>query len=258
MGKGKDDKKGKKGSKDKVDKKKGRKALKRAHSEAPLSAGAAGAASTTSGTEMGVFETMYNCRAMRRLDTREVPEALLVKLIDAANQAPSGSNMQNARWIVVRDPDVKRQLADLNRAGVEAYIGPQADNPGGLPHQSADKRKRMLDSVMWQMQHMHEIPALIIACLDFGQPVDAAMAARGGGSIWPGVQNLLLAARALGLGAAPTTLALGDREAVSRVLGLPDSMAAYCLIPVGYPLGRFGPVTRKPVGEILRFDRWSS
>lgn len=255
MGKGKDDKKGKKGSKDKGDKKKARKALKQA--QASVSREAAPTASAAAPAEMGVFEAIYNCRAMRRLDTRDVPEALLVKLVDAANQAPSGSNMQNARWLVVRDPDVKRGLADLNRAGVEAYIGPQVDNPGSLPHQSTEKRKRMLDAVLWQMEHMHEIPALVIACLDFGQPVDATMAARGGGSIWPGVQNLLLAARALGLGAAPTTLALGDRDAVARVLNLPDSMVAYCLIPVGYPLGRFGPVTRKPVGDIMRFDRWS-
>ena len=207
--------------------------------------------------EMGLFEAMYNCRAMRRLDTREVPEELLVKLIDAANQAPSGSNMQNARWIVVRDPEVKQKLADLNRVGVEAYVGPQSGRAGSLPHQSADKRQRMLDSVLWQMEHMHEIPALVIACMELGQKVDAVTAARAGGSIWPGIQNLLLAARALGLGAAPTTLGLGDPEAVAEALDLPETMAAYCLIPVGYPLGNFGPVTRKPVAEIMRFDRWS-
>lgn len=211
----------------------------------------------TDNAELGLFEVMYNCRAMRRLDSREVPEALLVRLIDAANQAPSGSNMQNGRWIVARDPDVKRSLADLNRAGVEAYVGPQSGRAGSLPHQSAEKRQRMLESVLWQMEHMHEFPALIVACMDFGEKVDAATAARGGGSIWPGIQNLLLAARALGLGAAPTTLALGDRKAVAEVLDLPESMVAYCLIPVGYPLGRFGPVTRKPVQEIMRFDRWS-
>jgi len=206
--------------------------------------------------EMGIFDVMYNCRAMRRLDSKPVPEELLVKLIDAANQAPSGSNMQGARWIVVRDEEVKNKLAEMNRAAVEAYIGPRVDNPGSLPHQSADKRKRMLESVIWQMDHMHEIPALVIACMDFFQKVDDETAARGGGSIWPGIQNLLLAARALGLGAAPTTLALGDRTRVREVLNLPESMAAYCLIPVGYPLGNFGPVTRKPVEETLRFDRW--
>ncbi|MDZ7686091.1 MAG: nitroreductase family protein [Gammaproteobacteria bacterium] len=145
--------------------------------------------------EMGLFDVMYNCRAMRRLDTTEVPEDLLVKLIDAANQAPSGSNMQNGRWIVARDPEVKKGLAELNREGVEAYIGPQIDNPGSLSHQSEARRKRMLDAVIWQMEHLHEIPALILACLEFGQKVSDEAAQRGGGSIWPGVQNLLLAAR---------------------------------------------------------------
>ena len=148
--------------------------------------------------EMGIFDTLYNCRAMRRLDSREVPEELLVKLVDAANQAPSGSNMQNGRWILVRDPAVKSGLAKLNEEAVKAYVGPHTDRPGALPHQSEEKRRRMLQSVLWQMEHLHEIPALIIACLDLGAPADAATIAGGAGSIWPGVQNLLLAARALG------------------------------------------------------------
>ena len=142
--------------------------------------------------QMGVFDTMYNCRAMRKLDTREVPEDMLRDLISAANQAPSGSNTQGARWIVVRDPAVKQRLADMNRAGVEAYLAPLIDNPGSLSHQSGDKRKRMVDAVVWQKEHMHEIPALIIACMDFGAPATNDMIARGNGSIWPGIQNLLL------------------------------------------------------------------
>ena len=211
----------------------------------------------TTENQMGGFDTMYNCRAMRRLNTKIVPEELLRELISAANQAPSGSNTQGARWIVVRDPQIKQRLADLNRQGVETYLAPLIDNPGSLSHQSGDKRKRMVDAVVWQKEHMHEIPALIVACMDFGAPATNDMIARGNGSIWPGIQNLLLAARALELGAAPTTLALNDRKAVADVLNLPDSMAAYALIPVGYPLGTFGPVTRKPLEEILRFDRWS-
>lgn len=206
---------------------------------------------------MTLFDAMYHCRAMRKLDTREVPEEMLVKLVDAANQAPSGSNMQNGRWLIVRDAQVKQKLADLNRTGVEAYIGPQVEHPGSLSHQSEDKRKRMLNAVIWQMEHMAEIPALIIACLEFGEKVDSDTARGAGGSIWPGIQNLLLAARAMKLGAAPTTLALRNQEAVREALKLPDTMAALCLIPVGYPLGKFGPVSRKPVSEIMRFDTWS-
>ncbi len=208
-------------------------------------------------TEVGLFETMYNCRAMRKLDTKEVPEEHLVKLVSAANQAPSGSNTQGARWIVVRDPETKAQLAAMNKTIVEKYMVRFVDNPGSLSHHPADKRQRMYKAVLWQNEHMDEIPALIIACMDFGDKPTPEMIAGGNGSIWPGIQNLLLAARAMELGAAPTTLALTNPEAVAKVLNLPDSMHAYCLIPVGYPLGKFGPVTRKPIEEILRFDRWS-
>ena len=204
----------------------------------------------------GLFEVLYTCRAMRRLKPDPVPRDLLVKLIDAANQAPSGSNLQNARWIVVTDPEQKAKLAALNKKGVESYISPQANQPTALPHQSADKRQRMLDAVLWQKDHMHELPALIVACYEFPAPVTPAIAAQGSGSVWPGVQNLLLAARALGLGAAPTTLALIDRAAVAEALGLPDNVAAYCLIPVGWPMGKFGPLTRLPVEQTMRWDRW--
>ena len=146
-----------------------------------------------------LFDVMYNCRAMRRLDTKPVPEDLLIKLIDAANQAPSGSNQQRARWIIVRDAEQRKRLAALNKIAVEAYVGPQSGRAGELPHQSAEKRQRMLDSVLWQAEHMQEIPALVIACFEFDGPIEAGQAGRAGGSIWPGVQNLLLAARALGL-----------------------------------------------------------
>ncbi len=207
--------------------------------------------------EMGIFDVMYHCRAMRRLHPTEVPEELLVKLIDAANQAPSGSNRQSARWIVVRDAEQKMKLAELNKKSVDAYIGPQSGRPGELPHQSAEKRQRMLESVIWQAENMQNIPALVIACYEFDEPVSPGEAARAGGSVWPGVQNLLLAARALGLGAAPTTLGLVDRDAAKAVLNLPDNMEAFALIPVGYPMGNFGPVTRLPVEETMRWDKWS-
>lgn len=204
-----------------------------------------------------LFDVMYNCRAMRRLDSKPVPEELLLKLIEAANQAPSGSNMQRARWIIVRDEEQRKRLAALNKTAVEAYVGPQSGRAGALPHQSAEKRQRMLDSVLWQAEHMQEIPALVIACFEFDEPVPAGQAARAGSSLWPGVQNLLLAARALGLGAALTTLGLSDREASREVLGLPDNIEAFGLIPIGYPLGNFGPVTRLPVADTMRWDRWS-
>jgi len=209
--------------------------------------------------QMGIFDVMYSTRAMRRIKPDAVPEELLVKLIDAANQAASGSNQQNGRWIVVRDKSQKEKLAELNRKVFEAYVGPNGQRAGSLPHQSEAKRARMLEAVQWQADHFAEIPALVIACLQVSLPVRDTFAAGAGsgGSIWPGVQNLLLAARALGLAATPTTFAIADRSAARAVLSLPEDILPFCLIPVGYPMGNFGPVARKPTAEIMRWDRWS-
>ena len=202
-------------------------------------------------SHMPLQDAIYNCRAMRRLETREVPKQDLIKLIDAALQAPSGSNTQNARYLVVQDAKIKQQLADLNRKHAEPYIKPSLENP------SSEKQKRMLDAVVWQMDHMHKIPALIVACFEYPEKVDGLGVYRSAGSVWPGIQNILLTARSLGLGAAPTTLALRDQDAVREVLNLPETFAALCLIPIGYPLGKFGPVTRRPIDEVMRFDQWS-
>ncbi|MFT7599020.1 MAG: nitroreductase [Acidimicrobiales bacterium] len=203
-----------------------------------------------------VFEVIYNCRAMRRLDTREVPDELLVKLVEAANQAASGGNQQRGRWIVVRDEQQKRAIADLNHAESAEFVKARIDRDESLPHHDAVTRARMLDAVLYLAEHMHTYPALIVACIDFDErPKDVSASAS---SIWPGVQNLLLAARALGLGAVPTTYAINRRDEFEAILDLPPTMVAHALIPVGFPLGNFGPVKRQPVGEIMRFDRWSS
>jgi nitroreductase len=209
--------------------------------------------------QMGIFDVMYNCRAMRRIKPDVVPEELLIKLIDAAHQAPSGSNVQNGRWIVVRDRAQKEKLGELNRKVFEWYTSASGARPASLPHQSDAKRARMVEAVRWQADHFAEIPAIVIACLQVALPLrDSFSAGAGaGGSIWPGVQNLLLAARALGLAATPTTFAISDRNAAQEVLGLPEDIQPFCVIPVGYPMGNFGPVTRKPVAEVMRWDRWS-
>jgi nitroreductase len=207
--------------------------------------------------EPGIFEVMFTTRAMRRLKPDPVPEELLLKLVDAANQAPSASNMQTARWIIVRDRGQVARIAELNRVAVQRYAV-DGRRPASVPHQDPAARERQRKALLWQARHMHEFPALIVACLEgMGPRPDTFAAGAGaGGSVWPGVQNLLLAARALGLGATPTTLAMSDRAAFRAVLGLPDHVEAICLIPVGWPLGKFGPVTRRPLSEIVHWDRW--
>lgn len=204
--------------------------------------------------EPGIFEVIYNCRAMRRIKPDPVPEELLLKLADAGNHGPTGSNVQNVRWVIVRDAERKRLLAEQNRKHLGAYLA--ADRVEELPHHPKAKRDRMREAVVWQMDHMHEIPALVIACLEFSEAQADPGRAGGGGYVWPAVQNVLLAARGLGLGAAPTTLGLRDRAAIKEILGLPETVEAYCLIPVGYPMGNFGPVTRLPVADTVHWDRW--
>ena len=204
--------------------------------------------------EPGLFEVMYTCRAMRRIKPDPVPEDLLLKLADAGNHGPTGSNVQNVRWVIVRDAERKRLLAEQNRKHLSAYLA--ADRVEELPHHPKAKRDRMREAVVWQMDHMHEIPALVIACLEFSEAQADPARAGGGGYVWPAVQNVLLAARGLGLGAAPTTLGLRDRAAIKEILGLPQTVEAYCLIPVGYPMGNFGPVTRLPVADTVHWDHW--
>jgi nitroreductase len=199
---------------------------------------------------LDLFFAMHNTRAMRRLKPDSVPEDVLMQLIDAANQGPTGSNKQNAHWIIVRDQEQKQKLAELHGVAVDAYI----DSPGS----STPDRVGIVKAVKWQRDHFLEIPALFIPCLSFdATPINTWLAGAGSGaSIFPGVQNLLLAARALGLGATLTTMGLSDRAAAKAVLGLPELVEPYAIIPVGYPTGKFGTVTRRPLEEVTHFDSW--
>jgi nitroreductase len=194
-----------------------------------------------------LFDVMFHCRAMRRIRPDPLPESLILELIEAANQAPTAGNAQPGRWLIVRDPALRATLADFNRKAIDvSYPKPV---PGAK-----------MTAFRWQYLHLQDIPVHLIACVQL-RPGRAATFQHGlaaGGSIWPAVQNLLLAARARELGACPTTLPLGNRDAVRELLALPEDILPVCLVPIGYPKGRFGTVTRRPVREIVRFDRWAA
>ena len=200
--------------------------------------------------EQNLSYVIHHTRAMRRLKSDPVPEKLLLELIDAANQGPTGSNKQNASWIIVRDAEQKKKLGELNRIAVNGYID-------GVDS-SAPERAGIVWAVKWQRDHFDEIPAILIPCLSFDSlPADNWRTGAGaGGSIWPAVQNVLLTARSLGLGAALTTLGLSNRPAAKEVLGLPELVEPFAIIPVGYPTGKFGPVSRRPLDDVVHFDRW--
>jgi nitroreductase len=202
---------------------------------------------------------MYTCRSIRRIKPDPVPQELLVKPIDAASPGASRSNTQHARYIVVRHRGQREKLAELSMNTFRPYIAPNANLAASVPHLSAEKREKLISAVRWQAEHFAEIPAIVIPCVELGAPSPDAFAAgpQTGGSVWPGVQHLLLAARALGLGATPNTFALQDRAAAKTALSLPETIMPLCVNPVGYPLGEIGPLSRRPVAEIMRWDRWS-
>jgi nitroreductase len=203
---------------------------------------------------MPLVEAMETQRAIRRLRPDPVDDALLRRLIELALNAPTGGNLQSWEFVVVRDPRVKARLARQNRIAWRVY---------GAWSRWATRRnakqRRMVDAVQWQADHFEELPVLVVACLHHPHPPFWNFAKSGYyGSIYPAVQNLLLAARAVGLGAALITLPLWSTWAVRRILELPWTVTPCALVPLGWPHGRYGPNHRRPVGDVVSIDRYGN
>jgi nitroreductase len=203
---------------------------------------------------MPLEEAMRTQRAIRRLRPDPVDDALVLRLIELALKAPSGSNQQNWEFVVVKDRAVKEALGRLNRGMFRIY--------GGLGRRMArdqPKMLRILDAVQWQADHFAEVPVVVVACLrGFHAPWPPVVATSYYGSIYPSVQNLLLAARAAGLGAALITMPLWSTFLARRALRLPWSVTPCAVVPLGWPLGKYGPTTRRPVGEVVHVDRYGN
>jgi nitroreductase len=170
-------------------------------------------------------------RAIRAFDTsKEVDDATVEKLLRVATMAPSGGNRQPWRFIVIRDPAVKQPLARI-------YAHVSAAYSGGRPTSN---------TTPWE-----QVPVLIAVCTDNSS---------GGGvieaSIYPAVQNLLLAAHTLGLGSVLTTLWRSRESEVKQLLNLPDTMEIHAILPVGYPDRKYGRGKRRPVAEVAYRDRF--
>lgn len=204
--------------------------------------------------DMPLAEAMMTQRAIRRLKTDPVDDALVLRLIELALKAPTGSNGQNWEFVVVRDRAVKHRLARLNRQSWAIY-----GRLGRIAARKDPAMQRTLKAVQWQADHFEDIPVIVVACLKGGPrfPIPVAQSSYYG-SIYPSVQNLLLAARAAGLGAALITLPLWSTYLARRVLGLPYSVMPCAVIPLGWPKGRYGPTTRRPVGELVHLDRYGN
>ena len=199
-----------------------------------------------------LFETMRTMRAMRRLKPDPVPDALIRQILEAGLCAPNGGNFQKWRFLVVKDPAVKQAVQVLYKRAYDETIGPRYATSAPPPGVSPERYARQHAAVEYLTEHYHEAPVWIVACLEDG----AAPNRMAGASIYPAVQNMLLAIRALGLGSTLTTRhALYATEA-DRAMGLPDGVHSYAILPIGYPMGKFGPVGRTKLEDVVFNERW--
>ena len=201
---------------------------------------------------MPLEEAMRTQRAIRRLKPDPVDDALVLRLIELAQKAPTGSNQQNWEFVVVKDRAVKERLGRLNYGAWRLY-----GTIGRRLARNDPPMQRIIDAVQWQADHFAEIPVIVVACLRGPRMWLPPVAATSYyGSIYPSVQNLLLAARAAGLGAALITLPLWSTFLAKRTLGLPWMVTPCAVVPLGWPRGRYGPTTRRPVGDVVHVDRY--
>ena len=202
---------------------------------------------TESRLSMPLGEAVFSQRAIRRFRPEPIPDSVLQDLLEAAIRAPNGGNFQPWRFLVIRDPELRDQFAPLYR---EAWWAKRRDEgingPEDIPPGKNTRR-----SAMRLAEQIGQAPVIVLLCAT-GRGA-ASMA-----SVIPAAQNLLLAARALGVGGTITTLHPQVEERVHRLLGIPDSaQVVYCL-PLGYPRGSFGPVQRKPLSEVCSYERWGN
>jgi nitroreductase len=219
--------------------------------------------------EIGLFEAIYSARSLRRFKPDPVPDEIITKVLDAAIRAPSGSNEQNWIFVVVKDAERRRKIADIYRRGGGMLMKLYADRQTPA-HMSDKQQARLQASAMYLFEHMHEAPVHLFPCLQnraiappaaMPPELQAAMknlARMAGSSIYPAVQNIILACRAYGLGTVLTTIHLFFEDEVKKIIDLPADVQTFALMPIGYPLDKFGPVRRKPVDEIAMLDRWNN
>lgn len=221
--------------------------------------------------EIGVFEAMHTARSLRRFRPDPVPDALITRVLDAAIRAPSGGNSQHWVFGVVRDPASRQQLGAIYRKAADEVGAIYAARPRPA-HLTDAQYQSFIGSSAYLWEHMGDAPVILVPCLRRREnppreTLPPAVASRWdihrayqekirGSSIYPAVQNIILACRGLGLGTVLTTIAALYEDEVKAVLGLPPEIETFALMPMGFPVHRHGPVTRRPVTEVAFSERW--
>lgn len=204
------------------------------------------AVAPTSDTIAPLLAVMSTTRAMRHFTDQPIPDEVLETLVQAATCAPSGKNTQPWAFVMITDAHLRRQIGDLYREAWYETMPPMLTAPAA---NKAEERAR----ADWEYlgNHMGDAPALALICT-----TNAGGAVAAAGSIFPAIQNMLLAARAHGIGGCLTTVHRARDEQIKALLGIPDEVSTVALIPLGYPTRAFGPLRRKPVAEVLHRNGW--
>lgn len=203
-----------------------------------------------------LYETMSTLRAVRRLRPDPIPDEVIERVIQAACWAPTGGNQQPWRVIVVDDPDRKAKLAEIYLPEWQRFAKGYTARLEGMSEEDAAKWRRTIAAGDYLADNLAQAPAILMFCADFrAMAVTDAKLDRislvGGGSVYPPVQNAMLACVAEGLGCTLTTLHCLREDEVKAALDIPDPWATAAMVPIGYPVGGgHGPISRKPPAEL--------
>ncbi|MBK5289006.1 MAG: nitroreductase family protein [Acidimicrobiia bacterium] len=208
---------------------------------------------------MPMVDAMQTQRAVRRLITTEpVAHEVLLPLLELSLKAPTSSNTQDWTYLVVEDPEQKARIGKVYGRLYKLF------NPIVTRQAKGDPQElRNMAPGQWQAEHFAEIPVLVIPCYrknmnhrPTGRPQIRVSSFYG--SVYPAVQNLLLACRAVGLGASLQTLPIWWIPSIRKILDLPRDVRPVCIIPIGWAKGRYGPTTRTPIGEVVHLDHFGN
>ena len=207
--------------------------------------------------ELGLLEGLATTRTIRRYTSDPIPDDDLAEMLWYATRAPSGSNRQPVRFVVLRDGpnslEARRLLGESFRAGWAAKREADGyDRGSGLADDSP--KARMVATMQHYVDHFESIPVVLLACLVRHRSAVYTE----GASVYPACQNLLLAARAMGYGGALTMWHLAVERELRDLLTIPDGVALSACITLGRPAGRHGPVRRRPLADVAFEDAWMS
>lgn len=202
------------------------------------------------GENLGLLDGIRSTRAIRRLKPDPVPRELIRKVCEAGTFAPSGGNRQPWLFVAVMDKARRAHIARLYKQTFTSYIQP-ALKAAADPAYPAAKRKNM-KAAMYLADHLHEVPVhlFVAGWMRRGEPQTQAL--------FPAIQNILLACRAVGLGASLTTAHRAHQKEIDEMLGLAKDTPSCALIPIGWPRGKFGRPSRRSIDECLYFDKFDS